>query len=144
MNIRLKRFAQSRALDAAAAPAQAGPMTRLTIRIDFSEDAAFGPGKALLLELLDGTGSIRGAAARMDMSYRRAWLLLRDIETVMGAKVAEAATGGAKGGGTRLNRLGRQVLAHYRAVEARAAKAAAKELRALARMRVPGRGRRSN
>jgi molybdate transport system regulatory protein len=110
-------------------------MARLTIRIDFSEDAAFGPGKARLLELLDQAGSIRGAAARMDMSYRRAWLLLREIEEVIGASVVDAATGGARGGGTRLNALGRGVLAHYRAVEARAAKAAANELRALTRMR---------
>ena len=109
-------------------------MARLTIRVDFAPDAAFGPGKARLLELLESTGSIRRAAAGMEMSYRQAWLLLRDIEAVMGAPVVEAMTGGAKGGGTRLNTLGRKVLAQYRAVEAKAVKAAEKELRGFVRI----------
>lgn len=34
-------------------------MARLTIRIDLSENAAFDPGKARLLELVDHTGSMR-------------------------------------------------------------------------------------
>lgn len=109
-------------------------MARLTIRIDLDEKAAFGPGKAQLLELLGQEGSIRGAAAAMDMSYRRAWLLIRDIEAKMGAPVIEAVTGGAHGGGAKLTRFGRTLVSRYRKIEARAGKAAASELRALVRM----------
>jgi molybdate transport system regulatory protein len=134
MNIRQGAGGQPDALDGARADAQSCFMARLTIRIDFSQDAAFGPGKARLLEQLDRTGSIRAAAARMDMSYRRAWLLLRDIEKIMGAPVVEAATGGAGGGGTRLNAMGRKLLTRYRAVEKKASASAAKDLRALVRM----------
>jgi len=113
-------------------------MTRLTIRIDLSEDTAFGPGKARLLELINDTGSIRRAAAAMGMSYRHAWLLLQDIETVIGAPPLETRTGGAKGGGASLTKRGRAVLERYRAIELRAARAVASELQALTRLAAGG------
>jgi len=109
-------------------------MARLSIRVDLGEGAAFGPGKAKLLELLDREGSIRRAAAAMDMSYRRAWLLIHDVEAAIGAPVIAAATGGPGGGGARLTKLGRTLVMRYRTIERRAAKAAARELRSLAHM----------
>jgi molybdate transport system regulatory protein len=109
-------------------------MARLTIRIDLGREAAFGPGKARLLELLDEKGSIRSAAAAMGMSYRRAWLLLHDIEATMAAPVITAETGGLHGGGARLTAFGRTILRRYRAIERRAARSAAGDLRALTRM----------
>ena len=60
-------------------------MTRLTIRIDFDDGSALGPGKVRLLELVAETGSIRKAAAGMKMSYRKAWLLLKALEETFGA-----------------------------------------------------------
>ena len=110
-------------------------MVRLVLRIDFDETGAFGPGKARLLELVDEHGSIRRAAAAMHMSYRQAWLLLEAVEKTFGAPVVATATGGAKGGGARLTELGRTILARYRSIEKRAARAAGRELSALARAR---------
>ena len=109
-------------------------MTRLTIRIDLAKDSAFGPGKARLLELVDETGSIRRAASAMNMSYRHAWLLLKEIETIMGTPVVAAQTGGAGGGGAALTKRGRAVLEHYRAIEERATRSVAAELRAFSAM----------
>lgn len=109
-------------------------MARLSIRIDLGRDTALGPGKARLLELVDTEGSIRGAAAAMGMSYRRAWLLLQDIEATMGAPVISAETGGLRGGGTSLTKLGRAVIEHYRKIEERAQKSVDAELRALSAM----------
>ena len=103
-------------------------MTRLSIRIDFEGAEAFGPGKARLLELIEQQGSIRSAAAAMNMSYRHAWLLLQAVEDTFGAPVLTTATGGAKGGGAKLTELGRMVVARYRAIEAQAAQAAGEEL----------------
>ncbi len=108
-------------------------MTRLSIRIDFEGAEAFGPGKARLLELIEEQGSIRGAAAAMNMSYRHAWLLLQAVEDTFGAAVINTATGGAKGGGAKLTELGKTVVARYRAIEAQAANAAAGELTELSR-----------
>ncbi|HLY05057.1 MAG TPA: LysR family transcriptional regulator [Rhizomicrobium sp.] len=106
-------------------------MTRLTIRIDFAPDAAFGPGKARLLELVEETGSIRRAAAGMGMSYRRAWLLLKDIEAVIGAPAVQTRTGGAKGGGSALSPSGHAMLKRYREIEKRAARSVSRELAGL-------------
>src|SRR5580700_6892282 len=103
-------------------------MTRLTIRIDFKDAEGFGPGKARLLELIEELGSIRSAAAAMQMSYRHAWLLLQSVEDTFGAPVLATATGGAKGGGAKLTELGKTVLARYRAIEAQAVRATTAEL----------------
>jgi molybdate transport system regulatory protein len=109
-------------------------MARLTIRIDLDENAAFGPGKARLLETLDRMRSIRSASAALNMSYRRAWLLVRDIEVTIGGPVVIRKTGGARGGGVALTDLGRTVLRRYRAIERSAGNAASGQLRALAKL----------
>jgi molybdate transport system regulatory protein len=109
-------------------------MTRLTVRIDFDAGGGFGPGKARLLELIEELSSLRRAAAAMEMSYRQAWLLVQAAEEIFGAKLVETATGGAHGGGSRLTDKGREVLARYRAVEAKSAAAAKSEMAALTRL----------
>src|SRR5215470_8467222 len=103
-------------------------MTRLSIRIDFEGAEAFGPGKARLLELIEEQGSIRGAAAEMNMSYRHAWLLLQAVEDTFGAPVITTATGGARGGGAKLTELGKTVVARYRTIEAQAVRATSGDL----------------
>ena len=101
---------------------------RLTVRVDFDDGTALGPGKTRLLELVADLGSIRKAAAAMAMSYRQAWLLLQALETTFGAKLVETATGGRAGGGARLTPLGSEVAKTYRKLEISATKAAAKAL----------------
>jgi molybdate transport system regulatory protein len=109
-------------------------MARLTVRIDIEERAAFGPGKARLLELIEETGSIRSAATAMDMSYRRAWLLVHEMQEIMNAPVVAGRTGGANGGGASLTKTGKAVLAYYRTIEVRATRAAVAQLRALSNL----------
>ncbi len=107
-------------------------MARLTVRIDL-DTGSIGPGKVRLLEQVAATGSIRKAAGAMKMSYRRAWLLLQALEESFGAPLVETATGGKQGGGARLSRLGRSVVAGYRRIEKRAGQAVMADLRALGR-----------
>jgi molybdate transport system regulatory protein len=109
-------------------------MARLNIKVELGDGRALGPGKIRLLELIDEKGSIRRAAVAMEMSYRRAWLLLHDVEDMMGAPVLAAETGGHKGGGTSLTAAGRAVVDHYRSIEAIAARSIGTELKALARL----------
>ncbi len=106
-------------------------MTQLTIRIDFGNGAALGPGKVRLLELVAQTGSIRKAAAGMKMSYRQAWLLLKALGGTFGEPLVATATGGKAGGGASLTPLGRRVVAQYRALEKAAARAGARHIAAL-------------
>jgi molybdate transport system regulatory protein len=76
------------------------------------------------------------------MSYRRGWLLLQEIEEVMGASAVVGKSGGARGGGTSLTPLGRAVLKQYRDIELRAERATRDPLRSLARL-AKARGHRS-
>ncbi|HEX4302425.1 MAG TPA: LysR family transcriptional regulator [Rhizomicrobium sp.] len=114
----------------------------MTIRIDFANGSALGPGKVRLLELVAETGSIRKAAAGMKMSYRRAWLLLKALDEAFGAPLVSTATGGKAGGGALLTALGRQVVRQYRALEEASTVAAARYLTALAKRVTAGKSRK--
>lgn len=114
-----------------AKPETGRPRTRLSLRIDIHPAGRLGPGKIDLLEAIEETGSISAAGRAMGMSYRRAWLLIDSLNGMFRQPLVEAASGGAKGGGAALTPLGREVVAHYRAIEARIASAAGLHLRAL-------------
>ncbi len=112
-------------------------MTRLMIRIDLDEHGSFGPGKARLLELIDELASLRQAASAMDMSYRQAWLLIKAAEQSFGAPLIETATGGVRGGGSRLTDLGREVVTRYRTIETLANRATRSEVTEMTKLTVP-------
>jgi molybdate transport system regulatory protein len=106
-------------------------MARLTIRIDLPPAGQLGPGKARLLELIGETGSISAAGRALDMSYRRAWLLVDALNHTFQEPLVSTMLGGKAGGGARLTPFGRDVLQHYRKLEARAASACKPQLMAL-------------
>jgi molybdate transport system regulatory protein len=108
------------------------PKLQPKIRILIGAVVAIGPGKADLLEAIDRTGSISAAGREMDMSYRRAWLLVEAMNANFERPLVETVTGGHSGGGARLTGLGSEVLRRYREMEAKAATSVAKELRQLA------------
>lgn len=107
---------------------------RFRLRVSKGADIAVGPGKVDLLEAIAATGSITAAAKQLGMSYRRAWLLVDTMNRCFKRPVVEAEAGGQRGGGTALTPLGAEVIQRYRKSEALAAKAAARELAALARL----------
>ena len=72
-----------------------------------------GPGRAILLEAIQRCRSISAAARDIGMSYRRAWLLVQDINEAAGEPLVEAATGGPHGGGARLTPTGQHALTVY-------------------------------
>jgi len=65
------------------------------------------------------------------MSYRRAWLLVEAINSAFRRPLIETLTGGRRGGGARVTRLGEEVLRRYRAMESRAAHSVARSSAAL-------------
>lgn len=103
----------------------------LSLRIDFPNGHRLGPGKVNLLEAIDAEGSISAAGRVMNMSYRRCWLLVEEMNKMFGEPLVEAQPGGARGGGARLSERGREIVAHYRAIEAKAVKASALHFDAL-------------
>jgi molybdate transport system regulatory protein len=108
-------------------------MPHLSIRVDFEPTgSALGPGMAELLERVVAQGSIRSAAASMGMSYRKAWLLVQEMQDTFNGAVVTTEIGGSDGGGTKLTELGTNLLKTYRRIENRAQRAAEADLVALA------------
>jgi len=103
----------------------------LTIRVNLGEYGSLGPGKIALMEHISKCGSITSAGREMGMSYRRAWLLVDEINHMFREPLVEKQLGGAGGGGARLTKLGRDVVGRYRSIEGAAAMASAADLRAL-------------
>jgi molybdate transport system regulatory protein len=98
------------------------------LRIDIGAGCSIGPGKIALLEQIERSGSLSKAARILNMSYRRAWLLLEDLNRTLGQPVTTASVGGAGGGGARITPFGQHVIATFRAIENAATGAAAQQL----------------
>jgi molybdate transport system regulatory protein len=90
---------------------------KVRLRIDFSGACSVGIGKIQLLEGIATSGSLSQAARTMGMSYRRAWLLLADLNESFDQPVATTMTGGSGGGGAVLTALGKRLIADYRRLE---------------------------
>ncbi len=115
-------------------------MSRLRLRIDFDGDRALGPGKIRLLEHVAETGSISAAGRAMDMSYRRAWVLVSALNRTFRLPVVETRGGGAGGGGASLTPFGTDLVRRYRAMEVAARHAVEEHLAELERVLAPGEG----
>jgi molybdate transport system regulatory protein len=110
----------------------AGP--RLSIRIDLASGSRIGPGKIALLEAIRTTGSISAGARSLGMSYRRAWLLVEEVNQTLREPAVTAETGGRRGGGAVLTPVGERVIALYRAIESNARTAANQEFRSIGKI----------
>lgn len=102
------------------------------IRVDFDIGASLGPGKVALLEQIHTAGSLSQAARALGLSYRRAWLLLDDINRSFDEPAVLTVTGGRRGGGAQLTSFGRQLIDGYRALERAIEKQAASSLARIA------------
>ena len=113
-------------------------MAHVTIRIDFDKSRQIGPGKIRLLELIGEHGSISAASRQMGMSYRRAWGLIENLNSMFAKPLITAHTGGSGGGSAQLTETGREVIRCYREIEGTAAAVRAAELKRLDSFLVPG------
>ena len=99
------------------------PVVRFRMRITAGEVIAVGPGKIALLEAIVETGSITAAAKSLEMSYRRAWMLLDELNRSLKKPAVDSAKGGQHGGGSEITEVGRKVIDLYRHIEVTAAAA---------------------
>ncbi len=109
-------------------PQDPAPLASIRIRIACGDEIAMGQGKADLLEAIAATGSIAAAGRQLGMSYRKAWLMVDEMNRCFANPVVEAVKGGAKGGGARVTETGRKALGQYRNIQALAKAAIEKEL----------------
>jgi molybdate transport system regulatory protein len=116
-------------------------MVGISLRLQLGGDAQLGPGKIRLLELVRDTGSISAAGRAMKMSYRRAWLLVDELNDMFREPVVVSRLGGAAGGGASLTELGVEVVRRYRAIESRIRSSSGTHLSALEEAALDPRGR---
>ena len=105
------------------------PHTHLSIRLDLNNGDGIGPGKIALLEAIQAKGSIAAAARHLGMSYRRAWLLVQQINGAL-----QQPTIAMPQGGTVVTPVGRRVLNLYHSIENLTRAAAFPELQEIARL----------
>src|SRR6202165_5158364 len=109
----------------------AAALPSLSVRIDLDTEGRIGPGKIALLENIRAHGSIPASGRAMDMSYKRAWDLVDEINRICRQAAVERQTGGKNGGGALLTPFGMSLVARYRKIERDAASAVRKDLLAL-------------
>ncbi len=93
------------------------PRLKIKIQIHSGDEIAMGPGKADLLDAIRDHGSISAAGRAMEMSYRRAWLLVDAMNRCWDGPLVQTAPGRSATSGARLTALGEDVLAQYRALQ---------------------------
>jgi len=79
----------------------------------------FGPGPVELMELIEETGSINQAAKKMKMSYKKAWEIVNNLNTMTARPLVITATGGEKGGGSSITAEAKQLIAYHRLLRER-------------------------
>lgn len=110
---------------------RAKPVFRFRPRITDGVSIAVGPGKIALLEAIGKTGSITAAAKSLEMSYRRAWVLLDELNRSLRLPAVDSAKGGHHGGGSALTERGRELIVLYRRIERTAESATRADIKRL-------------
>jgi molybdate transport system regulatory protein len=100
----------------------------LIFRLQFEPEGRIGRGKIELLAHIRETGSISAGGRAMDMSYRRAWLLVDEMNRLFKEPVVESQRGGKQGGGAVLTPFGEALITHYHAMEEKARAALADDI----------------
>jgi molybdate transport system regulatory protein len=97
-----------------------GPLW-LKLQIACGDALAMGPGKADLLEAIIAEGSISAAGRALGMSYRRAWMLVDEMNRCFDPVPVETLKGGGRERGARVTATGLAILDAYREMEREAA-----------------------
>jgi molybdate transport system regulatory protein len=103
------------------------------LRVMWGNDIAMGPGKVDLLKHIQSSGSILKAAKAMNMSYMRAWKLLKTMENCFKLPLVTKSRGGKGGGNAQLTTAGEKALALYEKMENESLNATCKSWETLAR-----------
>lgn len=86
---------------------------KLWIKVILPGSGQLGPGKVELLRRIQEHRSMSAAARSMNMSYRRAWLLVDELNQLFRQPVVEKWHGGKARGGATLTAFGETVVRRY-------------------------------
>lgn len=86
---------------------------RFNLWLELDGEVVLSSWRVQLLEAIDSTGSITGAAEVMGVPYRRAWERLQEIEARLGEPVIITEVGGAGGGGANLTPRAKDLILRF-------------------------------
>lgn len=89
---------------------------KLNYKIWFSDNSGkgvMGDGKWQILKAIDETGSLKGACDKLQITYRRTWNDLKQIERAIGFPLLESTRGGAEGGSMKLTSNGKKLISAF-------------------------------
>lgn len=81
------------------------------------EKVFFDSMTAMLLMLVDETGSVRAAGERMNMSYSSCWNKIHTLENQLCCQLVQRSQGGAGGSASALTSAGKDLLSQFAAYE---------------------------
>lgn len=94
-------------------------LIRPIVSVAIARETQFFDSKtAMLLSLIEETGSVRAACKRMQLSYSAGWNTLRNLENQMQKSIVSSSQGGSGGGNSHLTDDGRDLLQRYMRYEA--------------------------
>lgn len=79
-----------------------------------------GSGRIRLLKSIDELGSLSKAALQLNISYKKAWDLIKSVNNAANEPVTISETGGSGGGGMKLTSYGRKLVAQFDQVKGKA------------------------
>jgi molybdate transport system regulatory protein len=74
---------------------------------------AFGEGPYRVLKQIEKAGSLHQAAKDLGISYRKAWLIIQNVEKKLGIEFLDRKVGGISGGGSHITSLGKTFMRDY-------------------------------
>jgi molybdate transport system regulatory protein len=93
---------------------------RYKLWIEKNGEKVFGDGPLDILHRVERTGSLRQAAAEINMSYSQAWNLMKDLEKRLGFNLLKRNVGGEKGGGSEITEEARELMMKFEIFRERA------------------------
>lgn len=98
-------------------PAENSSAMPLTVRanlwLEANGQVALSRWRVQLLEVIEATGSIRKAAAQLNITYPLAWHRVDEMEKRLGVQLVHRQRGGPQGGMARLTEQGREYVARF-------------------------------
>ena len=86
---------------------------RYKLWLEKDGEKVFGDGPLDILHRVERTGSLRQAAAEINMSYSQAWNLMKDLEKRLGFNLLKRKVGGERGGGSEITDKARELMIKF-------------------------------
>lgn len=89
----------------------------IKIWIEKNGESILGPGRLSILQAIERTGSLTKAAKECNISFRKAWKLINEINEKLSQPVIYTERGGQGGGGsTKLTEFGKKLVMQYNSI----------------------------